>query len=387
MTNRINTLTTRQAADLLLAGVFIAITQLEVWVFSLGDGYGLGTRIGASILTALASAALAWRRSRPELAYWLNSVGVVGTIAVGLPGDIYQWTNLVALYSIGAYGTDPQRWIAALAGIGGVVFYFIRFPYEGDFVLVGFIVAIWVVGWLAGRIYGARLDEIQLRHEIDLSRRLAEANEQRLVLEEERIRIARELHDIVGHTVNVMVVHAGAGRREIGGDDTQVRQAFDTIESTGRAALSELDRVLALLRRDQAEADRLPMPGLGDLPALAATFTDTGLGVTVEVSGSSEEVPASVGLTAYRLVQEALTNTLRHGDAQEAVVEVDVDDTSLEVSVVDDGSGDPSAIRPGRGIAGMRERAALHDGTVTIQGADGGGIEVRASLSWEDPSR
>lgn len=387
MTNRINALKNRKTADLLLAGVFLAITQLEVWVFTLGDGYGVGTRIGASILTGLGSAALAWRRSRPNLAYWINSVGVVGTIAVGLPGDVYQWTNLVALYSVGAYGTDPQRWIAALAGVGGVVFYFLRFPYEGGFVLVGFIVAIWVVGWLAGRIYGARLDEIQLRHEMELSRRLADANEQRLILEEERIRIARELHDIVGHTVNVMVVHAGAGRREIGGDDTLVRQAFDTIESTGRAALSELDRVLALLRGDRVEADRLPMPGLGDLPALAATFTDTGLRVAVAVSGSSEEVPASVSLTAYRIVQEALTNTLRHGAAQEAVVEVDVDGMSLDVSVVDDGSGDSSAIRPGRGITGMRERAALHDGTVTIQGAERGGIEVRARLSWEEPSR
>lgn len=385
MTTKFNTLTTRQAGDLLLAVVFVALTQLEVWVFTLGfgDDFGIGSRIGASIFTAMASSALAWGRSKPELAFWVNSLGVVGTIAVGLPGDIYQWTNLIAIYSVAAYGSDPQRWIALPAGLGGVLFYFLRFPLEGGVVLAGFVMAIWVVGWLLGRIYGARLDEIQLRHEMDMSRRLAEANEQRLALEEERIRIARELHDIIGHTVNVMVVHAGAGRREIGGDETLVRQAFDTIERTGRSALGELDRVLALLRRDEADSGLLPAPGLAELDSLAATFTDTGLMVEVIVSAQSE-VPASVGLAAYRIVQEALTNTMRHGGGSRAVVEVNVDEGNLDLSVADDGGGHPSDVEPGRGITGMKERAAVHGGSATIDRAELGGIEVRAHLEWED---
>jgi signal transduction histidine kinase len=376
----------QRVADLILAGAFLALTQIEVWVFSLGDDEpSIGFRVGASLATAIASSALAWRRSRPGVSFWANAAGVIGAIALGFPSDVYQWTNLIAMYSVGAYGSNLQRWTALPAGVGGVLFYFYRFPFEGGAALVAFLCALWVVGWLAGRIYGARLDEIQLRHEMELSRRLAEANEQRLVLEEERMRIARELHDIVGHTVNVMVVHAGAGRREIGGDEALVRQAFDTIESTGRAAMNELDRVLALLRRDRADADRLPMPGVGDLPELAMTFIDTGLDVEVEVSGPGDEVPASVGLAVYRIVQEALTNTLRHGSARSAAVTVEVADTSLEVSVVDDGTGDPSGFHPGRGIVGMKERAALHDGTVTIDEADAGGVEVRATLSWEGP--
>jgi signal transduction histidine kinase len=384
MIDRFNSLSTRQAADILLAVGFAGISQLEVWVFILGEGYGIGTRIGASLFTLLASAALAWRRSRPNLAYWANSVGIVGTIVVGLPGDIYQWTSLVAMYSVGAYGTDPQRWIALLAGVGGVLFYFFRFPSEGDPLLVGLIVAIAVMGWLTGRMYGARLDEIQLRQEMELSQRLAVAQEQRLALEEERIRIARDLHDIIGHTVNVMVVHAGAGRREIGGDQTLVKQAFDTIEGTGRAALSELDRVLALLRGDEEDAERLPTPGLGDLDALAATFSDTGLEVEVAMSGSPQSVPASVGLAAYRIVQEALTNTLRHGAARMAKVAVAAGETSVDVSVVDDGVGDPTTIEPGRGITGMRERAALHGGSLALQRADDAGVQVRATLTWEN---
>jgi signal transduction histidine kinase len=374
----------QRVADLILAGAFLALTQIEVWVFSLGeDGRGIGFKLGASLTTAIASAALAWRRSRPGPSYALNAAGVIGAIALGFPSDVYQWTNLIAMYSVGAYGSNLQRWAALPAGVGGVLFYFYRFPFEGGAALVAFLCALWVVGWLAGRIYGARLDEIQLRHEMELSRQLAEANQQRLVLEEERIRIARELHDIVGHTVNVMVVHAGAGRREIGGDEALVRQAFDTIESTGRAAMNELDRVLALLRREGVDTERLPMPGIGDLPELATTFVDAGLDVEIGVSGLGENVPASVGLAAYRIVQEALTNTLRHGSARRAVVTVDVDDIRLDISAVDDGTGDASSIHPGRGIVGMKERAALHDGTVTIEGADGGGVAVRATLNWE----
>jgi len=379
---KLNTLTTRQAGDLLLAAVFIALTQVEVWVFTLGDSRAIGTKVGASLFTALASAGLAWRRSRPGAAYWVNAAGVVGTIAVGFPGDIYQWTNLIAIYTISAYGTRMERWTALPAGLGGVLFYFIRFPDEGGTTLAAFVLALWIVGWLAGRIYGARLDAMQLRHEMDLSRQLAEANEQRLATEEERLRIARELHDIIGHTVNVMVVHAGAGRRGVGRDDALVRQAFDTIETTGRAALGELDRVLAVLRRDEADPDLDPAPGVEDLDNLAGVFSEAGLTVDVSRSGASQ-VPASVGLTAYRIVQEALTNTLRHSGARRATVDVSIGDGRLALTVSDDGHGDPQDIAPGRGIMGMRERAGVHGGAVTLARSDGGGIEVQADLKWE----
>jgi len=374
---------TSRVADRLLAVVFIVLTQIEVWVFTLGaTQIGLDTRVAASILTAVASAALAWRRSHPAGSFVVNAAGVVGTIAVGYPSDIYQWTNLIALYSVGAHGSTVQRWTALPAGIGGVLFYFFRFPFEGGPSLAAFVATLWVVGWLAGRIYGARLDEIRLRREMDLSRRLVEANEQRLALEEERIRIARELHDIVGHTVNVMVVHAGAGRREIGGDDTRVRRAFDIIESTGRSALGELDRVLGLLRRGEPGAELFPTPGLADLDTLADAFADTGLAVEVDVSGSFM-VPASVELAAYRISQEALTNAMRHAGAGRAVVTVSVGEGSLDLSVVDDGDGDGTVIEPGRGISGMSERAAVHHGSVIISRAEEGGIAVRAHLEWE----
>jgi signal transduction histidine kinase len=382
---KLKTLTTRQLGDLLLAGAFLAMTQVEVWVFTFGDPYSIGTKVGASLFTALASAGLAWRRSRPGAAYWVNAAGIVGTIAIGFPGDIYQWTNLIALYTISAYGKRMERRAALPAGLGGVLFYFIRFPGEGGITLAAFVLALWIVGSLAGRIYGARLDEIQLRHEIDLSRQLAEANEQRLATEEERLRIARELHDIIGHTVNVMVVHAGAGRREVGRDDALVREAFDTIETTGRAALGELDRVLAVLRRDEVDTDLDPAPGVDDLENLARVFSDAGLTVHVSLSGASR-VPASVSLAAYRIVQEALTNSLRHSGARRAEVDVAMSDGSLALTISDDGDGDPEAIAPGRGIMGMRERAGVHGGVVTLGQSQTGGIEVEADLKWK-PTR
>jgi signal transduction histidine kinase len=373
----------RRPADLLLAAAFAGVTQVEVWVFSLGDDYPIGLRVVASALTLVASGALAWRRTRPVAAFWVNSAAVVALTAAGYSSDVYQWTNLVVTYSIAAYGTSRQAWVALPALVGGVVFYFVRFPSEGSRSLAATVVATWVVAWLIGRVYGGRLEQVQLRAERDLARKLAEANEERLALEEERSRIAHELHDIIGHTVNVMVVHAGAGRQAVDHDSGIARQAFETIERTGRAALSELDRVLAILRRDQAGRELAPTPGIGDLAELARTMTDTGLKVTVQVTGDPGEVPASVGLATYRIVQEALTNAMKHAGAGSAAVQVEVTGRRVQLRVADDGGGDPSALQPGRGILGMHERAAMHGGRVGIDRDGQGRFTVTAELGWE----
>jgi signal transduction histidine kinase len=377
------TRTIQRSADLLLAAAFAGLTQVEIWVFSLDDGYPIGLRVAASLLTLVASGSLALRRSRPLLSFWANTAAVLALIAAGYPSDIYQWTNLVATYSLAAHGTARQAWIALPVPVAGVLCYFLRFPFEGGPLLTASVVAVWVVGWLVGRNYGARLEQARLRAERDLARRLAEANEERLTLEEERSRIAHELHDIIGHTVNVMVVHAGAGRQAVDRDRAVVQQAFETIERTGRAALSELDRVLAVLRRDQAGRELLPLPGIGDLGELARTFDDTGLPVDLQVSGDAGDVPASVGLAAYRIVQEALTNTMKHAGARTASVRVDIAERRVDLRVADDGGGDPSRLQPGRGLLGMTERAAMHRGQVSIDRDGDGRFVVSARLAWE----
>jgi signal transduction histidine kinase len=375
--------TTPRPADLLLAVAFAGLTQTEVWVFTADDGFSAAVRVGASLFTLVASSALAFRRVRPGLSFLVNGLAVYGAILVGFPSDIYQWTNLVATYSIGAHGVEWQRWAGIAGGVSGVLFYFVRFPAEGGPALAAFAAAMWVVAWLAGRMYEARIEEAQLRRERDLSRRLAEANEERLVLEEERNRIARELHDIVGHTVNVMVVHAEAGRNEVGRNDHVATRAFETIARTGREALSELDRVLAVLRRDDAELAHHQTPGVGDLDRLAETFSDTGLAVDVDVSGKEVDVPASVGLAAYRIAQEALTNTLKHGSATRAWVEVAMEPGKLSLTVADDGIGRSSEIQAGRGILGMRERTAMHGGELSVGTDDEGRFTVAARLVWD----
>jgi signal transduction histidine kinase len=139
---------------------------------------------------------------------------------------------------------------------------------------------------------------------------------------------------------------------------------------------------LAVLRRDQAEPPRDPAPGLGDLDNLARVFSETGLKVDVAVTGVSP-VPESVALAVYRIVQEALTNSLRHSGAHHANVQVTLRHEFLTLAVSDDGNGDPVAIEAGRGITGMRERAGLHDGTLTIDRSQEGGLEVRADLKWD----
>jgi signal transduction histidine kinase len=376
----------RRPADLVLAAAFAGITQAEIWIFSAGESYSIGLRVAVSLLTLAACGSLALRRARPPAAFWTNTVAILAVIALGYPSDIYQWTSLIAAYSIAAYGTHRQAWIALPVAAVGPLSYFLRFPSEGDLQVAGLVTAMWVVGWLAGLLYGGQLEQGQLRYERDLARRLADANSERLAHEEERNRIARELHDIIGHTVNVMVVYAGAGRQAIDRDPDTVNKAFDTIERTGRSALSELDRVLAVLRRDETERRLLPPPGLGDLGDLATTFTDTGLRVDVEVSGNAGAVPASVGLAAYRIVQEALTNIMKHAGAASASVRVGIADRRLDLRVADDGNGHRSELQPGRGIIGMNERAAVHGGKVSIDRGDEGGLVVTANLVWEPAS-
>jgi signal transduction histidine kinase len=378
----LETLQNPPRGDIALASGFAALSQVEIWIFTADAGYSGQLRLAAAFLTLVASASLVYRRQRPALSFLVNALAVIGVIVVGYPSDVYQYTNLIALFSLAANATGWPRWAGLPLGVAGVLTYFARFPSEGGPALAAFIVAMWVVAWLAGRMYGARIEEARLRIERDLSQQLAEANEDRLVLEEERNRIARELHDIIGHTVNVMVVHADAGRREIDRDSVVAARAFDTIARTGRDALAELDRVLAVLLRDETEQTQLHTPAIDDLDRLATTFSTTGLPVDMSITGDRHDVPTSVGIAIYRIVQEALTNTLKHAAATRASVAVAVATEEVEVTVRDDGRHH-GEIRPGRGLLGMRERVALHEGRLEFGPDDHGGFTVNAHMRWD----
>jgi signal transduction histidine kinase len=229
------------------------------------------------------------------------------------------------------------------------------------------VVFAWLLTWAVGYAAARRRDQ----HEAD--RRLM----RREAVVDERHRIARELHDLIGHTMSVMLVQTGAARVVLDGDPDKARKILAGVERNGREALDELDRVLGVLRRDD---DTDLQPGLAELPRLVERTAEAGMDVTVRVDPPQPQLPGSIDLSAYRIVQEALTNAFRHGRAASATVAVRCDGRSVEVEVDDDGDGPPPGYQPGRGLLGIAERAAVFGGTIEHGGGAGGGFRVRAVL-------
>jgi len=236
----------------------------------------------------------------------------------------------------------------------------------------------WVVAWLLGAYLRTR------RLYVD---GLVREREERaaVAVAEERGRIARELHDVIGHSVSVMTVQASAVRRLMRPEQAKERQALETVEATGREALAEMRRMVSVLRSADGAPDLAPLPTLAEVDRLVANFRDAGLDITYEREGEQVPLPPGLDLTAYRLIQEALTNALRHADASRATVRVCYLDTALVLSVRDDGRGPATTSVPGHGLLGMRERVGVYGGELTAGAAPGGGYELRARLPLAAP--
>jgi signal transduction histidine kinase len=197
---------------------------------------------------------------------------------------------------------------------------------------------------------------------------------------DERARIARELHDVIAHHVSVMVLQAGGERRALDGTNAQTRDVLETIEQTGRGALVEMRRLLGMLR-DDSHGPLAPQPGLSDVPMLVGQLQDAGLPVDFEVEGELRELPVGIELSAYRIVQEALTNALKHGGGAPATVRVTYGADALELDITDDGTLASSDVGgSGHGLVGMRERVALCGGRMSAGPNAGGGFTVHALL-------
>ena len=207
----------------------------------------------------------------------------------------------------------------------------------------------------------------------------------------ERSRLARELHDVVGHALNVVVLQAGAARRVFDKRPEVVRESLGSIEATGRQALGDIERLLGILRAEAADRDELgPQPGLADIEGLVAQVREAGVAVSVTSACSSADLPSSVDLSAYRIVQEALTNTLKHaGPGAHAGVAVRCTGEWLEIECLDDGRGRPAdgpfneRFSGGRGLLGMRERVLLFGGELQVGPRPEGGFRVYARLPLE----
>ncbi|WP_018348379.1 sensor histidine kinase [Longispora albida] len=332
-------------------------------VVTAGD---LAGRWPLALLVSVALAgSLGLSRRLPVLAYLCGTAALLADVWLLPPSLVAPYTNLMGLFFLGHYSARRWAWWGPVIALAGVVAYFARFEVMAS--APAGVLFVWLLAWAAG--YGNARRREQLEAERIVLRRES--------ISDERARIARELHDLVGHTLNVMVVQAGASRLILETDPSQARDLLLSAERTGREALDDLDRVLGVLR---ASPDSGLHPGLGELPRLAQRMTETGLAVTLDVAPGTDGLPHSLGLSVYRIVQEALTNALRHGRATTAAVSVRDSGEQLEVDVSDDGRGPQPGYQPGRGLLGITERASVFAGTVEHGGGERGGFRLRVLL-------
>jgi signal transduction histidine kinase len=240
------------------------------------------------------------------------------------------------------------------------------------------------LAWFFGSALGSRTAETR-----ELTERVAAAERERATAEErataqERARIARELHDVVAHSVSVMVVQASGVRRLLKDEQHREREALLSVEQIGRQALTEMRRMLGVMRSgEETPAALAPQPGLQHLDRLVAQVEEAGLPVTLRVEGERPDISPGVDLSAYRIVQEGLTNALKHAKGAHAEVLVRYIDSSVELEIADDGPGVPDGDGKGHGLVGMRERVALYGGTIEAGPRAGGGFVLRAQLPVE----
>jgi signal transduction histidine kinase len=255
---------------------------------------------------------------------------------------------------------------------------------DGDFV---FIPAVFALAWLAGfalRERGAEAAAAEKRAQEAEREREAAA---RVATAEERARIARELHDVVAHAVSVMVLQVGAVRHKLRDLPAEDSEALADVERAGRTALAEMRRLLGAMREHGSEAELEPQPGLADLDALVARVRSAGLPVRLDVEGEPVPLPRTLDLSAYRIVQEALTNVLKHAGATHAEVLVRHRPDALQLEIRDDGRGPVNGGSPGHGLVGIRERVKLYGGEMNAGPVNGGGFLLRASLRLTDAPR
>lgn len=358
--------------DLAVAAVLTIVAQLEIW---LGNGNGADHhRVVTAAASAFATLSVAVRRR------WPLRVGVVVGWVVALEIAVWGDPQIIAAsvaYFCALYGLTA--WTSRRDFLLGVALLLLISPLDAlsphgpGASSVLFTAVTLIVMLLIRVVLGDRERRVQFaERERDLAAREA--------IVSERSRIARELHDVVAHSVSVMVVQAQAGPRLLA-DLDQARGAFRSIETTGREALVELRRLLGVLRSSDDHAATAPQPGLASLDGLLTQIRETGLRVDLRVEGDPVALPAGVDLSAYRIVQEALTNTLKHAGRAEAEVIVRYASDFVELEILDNGVGPGvQSDGSGHGIAGMRERVALYGGALEVGSRNGHGFATRVRL-------
>jgi signal transduction histidine kinase len=334
---------------------------------------------GAVFLTGAACALLVWRRRWPIGTLWAVAIAVGAYQLGGHQDGLVATPAMIAVYTAAAHRErGPVLTMALPASLAiGLMIALVGGDPRGRIEFLFILLVVVGLPLLFGRIAFNRRRRI--RRDRDRAARDA--------VTEERARIARELHDVVAHAMGVMVVQAGAARVVIDRDRAGTEAALKRIEATGRTGLTEMRRLLGILETHEDSEALLPQPGLDRLDELLETMRSIGLPVETMVEGTARDLPPGVDLTAYRLVQEGLTNALKHAGPAHARVLLRYDDEALEVEVADDGRGPPpvdGAHRSGHGLIGMRERVALFGGSLETGFRSGGGFVVRARIPLAD---
>jgi signal transduction histidine kinase len=365
--------------DVALAAVLTIVMVLEVWVEHLHP------EAPSAALAVAAGASLAWRRSYPILVALVFVSTAVAQAALGM--SMHSAVSpvvgvLVVSWAIGAY-EERRRAVLGLTLLVCGVWLSIGVDvlrgtdhYEGtDIPWIGTLV---LLPGVLGMLFGARTRTL----------RAAEARTRELELEQreavaaERARIARELHDVIAHSVSVMTVQAGAAEEMLSRDPVRAVEPVQAIQQTGRQALVEMKRLVGVLREGDEEVGLAPQPGLGDLDRLLEQLRRAGQRIELRIEGEPRMLPPGVELSAYRVVQEALTNALKHAGGAPAVVTIRYGERELALEVTDEGRAGP-ARGGGHGLAGMRERIGIFGGTFDAGPRESGGFAVRVLLPLE----
>jgi signal transduction histidine kinase len=369
----------RSYADTLVAVVLGGLYVLE----ELFEADLAGHRPQAVLCAIGFGVALAFRRRLPvvTLAAALAVIVLDNTLVRGLAeAGAFLFGVVLALYSAGRYARGKQLVACGLLVAASIPFAAIEPGQAVSFADFAFFIMFFGGPFVAGRIIRARRErEAELvTHATALE--LTQEERARAAVAEERTRIARELHDVVSHGISVMVLQARGGRRLLETEPAATREALDTIEAAGEQALTEMRRLLGLLRADDEALALAPQPSLARIDDLAERMRATGLPVEVTVEGEPVALPQGVDVSAYRIVQEALTNALKHAGNARAHVVIRYRPDTLDIEVLDDGPGDGDGGGSGHGLAGIRERVGIYGGELESGARPDGGYALRARL-------
>jgi len=319
--------------------------------------------------------------------YWLIATAISFYDGELIPFMVSLFpVGLVAAFLLGNQRDARRAWAGLAIVLGGIITVVYNIPGHATAELV-VIPVDFGISWAAGFALRDRAQKVEAAETRATQAEREREAAARVAVAEERARIARELHDIVAHAVSVMVLQVGAVRHQLPDELGDQRGALTDVERAGRTALAEMRRLLAAMRREGEEAELLPQPGLDGIDSLLSEIGRAGLPVELHVDGEPVPLPRGIDLSAYRIVQEGLTNALKHAQASDADVTFRYGPGELEIEVRDNGQGSSTTDGLGHGLVGVRERVKLYGGEMSAGSANGGGFVLSTRLPLDSDGR